>query len=116
MIYSSSREVALRTLCLRDRLVFPEMNLIAWNGVAVHVEPKAIEVLLELAEHPGEVVSRTSLLQSVWGGVYICEEVVTNAVSMLRRALHDEARTPCIIQTIPKRGYRLIGPIARESG
>jgi DNA-binding winged helix-turn-helix (wHTH) protein len=92
------------------------MNLIAWNGVAVHVEPKAIEVLLELAEHPGEVVSKTSLLQSVWGGVYICEEVVTNAVSMLRRALRDEARTPCIIQTIPKRGYRLIAPIAWESG
>src|SRR5262249_7004971 len=72
-------------------------------------------VLLELAEHPGEVVSKTSLLQSVWGGVYICEEVVTNAVSMLRRALCDEARTPCIIQTIPKRGYRLIAPITRES-
>ncbi|MBZ5623970.1 MAG: winged helix-turn-helix domain-containing protein [Acidobacteriia bacterium] len=90
-------------------------NLIAWNDVAVHVEPKAIEVLLELAKHPGEVVSKTSLLQNVWGGVYICEEVVTNAVSLLRRALRDEARNPCIIQTIPKRGYRLIAPITRES-
>jgi DNA-binding winged helix-turn-helix (wHTH) protein/Tfp pilus assembly protein PilF len=115
MIYSSSREVALQRLCLQGRLIFPEMNLIAWNGVAVHVEPKAIEVLLELAEHPGEVVSKTSLLQSVWGGVYICEEVVTNAVSMLRSALRDEARSSSIIQTIPKRGYRLIAPVVRES-
>jgi len=105
----------LQRLCLQDRLIFPELNLIAWNGVAVHVEPKAMEVLLELAERPGEVISKTSLLQNVWGGVYICEEVITNAVSMLRRALHDEARTPCIIQTIPKRGYRLIAPITRES-
>ena len=105
----------MQRLCLQDRLVFPEMNLIAWNGVALHVEPKAIEVLLELAAHPGEVVSKSHLLQTVWGGVYICEEVVTNAISMLRRALRDEARTPCIIQTIPKRGYRLIASITRES-
>ena len=105
----------MQRLCLQDRLVFPELNLIAWNGVAVHVEPKAMEVLLELAEDPGEVVSKASLLQSVWRAVYICEEVVTNAVSMLRRALRDEARTPCIIQTIPRRGYSLIAPITRDS-
>jgi DNA-binding winged helix-turn-helix (wHTH) protein len=102
-------------LCLQDRLVFPELNLIAWNGVAVHVEPKAMEVLLVLAERPGEVISKTSLLQNVWGGAYICEEVITNAVSMLRKALHDDTRTPCIIQTIPKRGYRLIATITRET-
>jgi DNA-binding winged helix-turn-helix (wHTH) protein len=105
----------MQRLCLQDRLVFPELNRIAWNGVAVHVEPKAIEVLLELAKHPGEVVSKASLLHSVWGGVHVCEEVVTNAVSLLRRALRDEARTPRIIQTIPKRGYRLIAPLTRES-
>ena len=105
----------MQRLRLQDRFVFPELNLIACNDVAVHVEPKAIEVLLELAKHPGEVVSKASLLQNVWGGVYVCEEVVTNAVSLLRRALRDEARTPCIIQTIPKRGYRLIARIARDS-
>lgn len=70
-----------------------------------------MEVLLELAKHPGEVVSKAGILQSVWKGVFVCEDVVANAVSLLRRALGDQAHCPFLIQTISKRGYRLIGAI-----
>src|SRR5215469_11749868 len=97
-------------LRLQDRLVFPELNLIIRNGVSIRVEPKAMDVLLALAKQPGEVVSKSHIIQSVWNGVFVCEDVVTNAISALRRALGDETKSPALIQTIPKRGYRLIAP------
>src|SRR5215472_11442371 len=95
-------------LRLQGRLVLPELNLIIRNGLSIHVEPKAMEVLLELAKQPGEVVSRPHIIQSVWNGVFVCDDVVTNAISILRRALGDETKSPSLILTIPKRGYRLI--------
>jgi DNA-binding winged helix-turn-helix (wHTH) protein len=101
-------------LRLLDRLVFPDLNLITRNGISVRVEPKAMEVLLELAKRPGEVVSKSHMMKSVWNGVFVCEDVVTNAISLLRRALGDEAKSPSLIQTIPKHGYRLIAPALRE--
>jgi DNA-binding winged helix-turn-helix (wHTH) protein len=105
----------VRRLLLQDRLILPELNSIVTNGASVHVEPKAMEVLLELACHPGEVLSKARLIQRVWGGVFVCEDVVTNAISLLRRALSDEPKVPFLIQTIPKRGYRLMVPLLREA-
>lgn len=105
----------MRRLQLQDRVVFPELNLISRDDLSVHLEPKAMAVLLELAKHPGQVVGKEQLLETVWGGVHVCEEVVTTAVSLLRRALGDLAKNPCVIQTIPKRGYRLIPPVQWES-
>lgn len=105
----------MERLWLRDRLVLPDLNVIVADGKNVHVEPKTMEVLLEFANHPGEVISKTHLLRSVWNGVFVCEDVVTNAVSLLRRALGDETKTANLIQTIPKRGYRLVAQIRRES-
>jgi DNA-binding winged helix-turn-helix (wHTH) protein len=102
-------------LRLQDRLVLPELNVIATNGISVHVEPKVMAVLLELAKRPGEVVSKAELIKSVWAGVFVCEDVVTNALCLLRRALADDAKRPSLIQTIPKRGYRLLSPVVRES-
>jgi DNA-binding winged helix-turn-helix (wHTH) protein/Tfp pilus assembly protein PilF len=104
----------VQQLRLQDRLVFPELNIISTRSVRVHVEPKVMAVLLELVKHQGEVVSKTHLMESVWGGVFICEEVVTNAISILRRALVDDAKRPILIQTISKGGYRLILPAVQE--
>jgi DNA-binding winged helix-turn-helix (wHTH) protein len=104
----------MRRLRVQDRLVFPDFNMIVFNGASVHVEPKAMDVLLELADKPGEVVSRTDILQSVWGGRFVCEDVVTNAISLLRRALGDEGRDGFLIETVPKRGYRLTSSVAQE--
>jgi DNA-binding winged helix-turn-helix (wHTH) protein/Tfp pilus assembly protein PilF len=98
----------MRELRLHDRLVLPELNAIAVRGASVHVEPKVMELLLELAKHAGEVISKEHIIQSVWGGAFVCEDVVPNAVSSLRRALGDKARNPRLIETIPKRGYRLV--------
>lgn len=71
-------------------------------------------VLLCLAERAGELVTRESLMESVWAGTVVTEQVLSRAVSVLRKGLADDSRRPSYIQTIPKRGYRLIAPVTRS--
>ena len=73
--------------------------------------PKLIGLLQLLAQSPGQLVSREQLLATVWEGAVVNEEAVSRAVAELRQALGDEARQPTYIETIPKRGYRLIQPV-----
>lgn len=73
--------------------------------------PKLIGLLQQLAQSPGQLVSREQLLATVWDGAIVNEEAVSRAVAELRQALGDNARQPTYIETIPKRGYRLIQPV-----
>jgi DNA-binding winged helix-turn-helix (wHTH) protein len=71
-----------------------------------------MEVLLVLAERPREVVEREELLRRVWGSrAAVSDEPLTRCIAELRRALGDSRETPTYIQTIPKRGYRLLVPV-----
>src|SRR5262245_10870176 len=72
------------------------------------LSPKAASVLLALAETPGQVWSRDALLERVWPTVTVGEEVLTHAIAELRRALHDDFRSPRYLQTVHKSGYRLL--------
>jgi Tol biopolymer transport system component/DNA-binding winged helix-turn-helix (wHTH) protein len=67
-----------------------------------------MDLLVYLAEHSGTVCSRRELLDHVWGDVVVGEEVLSQAVSKLRRALGDDSRSPRFIETIARRGYRLV--------
>lgn len=70
-----------------------------------------MEVLVCLAEHPGEAVSKEKLLQTVWPNTFVSEDALKHCISELRRVFKDDAREPQIIETIPKRGYRLVAPV-----
>ena len=72
------------------------------------LSPKAAGVLQALAETPHQVWSRDALLERVWPNVVVGEEVLTHAIAELRRALGDDFREPVYVETISKRGYRLI--------
>lgn len=96
-------------------LVQPALNSLTCEGTARHVEPKCMDVLVHLAARAGEVVGRDELFAAVWSDVHVGDESLTNAIIKLRRALGDDARHPKIIETIPKRGYRLIAPVRRAS-
>jgi DNA-binding winged helix-turn-helix (wHTH) protein len=76
------------------------------------VEPKVAEVLVFLARRAGQVVSRDELLGAVWPGVVVGDDALTQAIIKLRKALGDDARRPAYIETLAKRGYRLIAPVA----
>jgi len=78
------------------------------GGETQHLEPKVMEVLVCLASRAGEVVTREQLLHVAWDGCVTADEQLTRVISELRRALHDCPGSPNFIETVPKRGYRLI--------
>jgi TolB-like protein/DNA-binding winged helix-turn-helix (wHTH) protein len=93
---------------LGDWLVSPGSGEITRDNTRVRIEPKAMDVLVYLAAHEGEVVSREDLERHVWRGALVGYDAVTGTVIKLRRALDDDARQPRYITTVPKRGYRLL--------
>jgi TolB-like protein/DNA-binding winged helix-turn-helix (wHTH) protein len=96
-------------------LVTPALNQIGSNGSSTRVEPKAMQVLVYLAEHQG-VVSKEQLISSVWPDVFVSEDVLPGCISALRKAFKDNARRPTVIETIHKNGYRLLLPVQRSNG
>jgi len=88
--------------------VQPARSLLVGPDGTRHLEPKVMDVLVLLAERSGEVVSKETITDSVWESRIIAEGTLTNAVAELRQALGDDARAPRFIETIPKRGYRLM--------
>ena len=94
--------------------VNPAANELGRSDETVRIEPKAMEVLMLLVQHAERVVTREELLQAVWPGVIVGDEVLTQSVIKLRKALGDDPRSPSFIETIPKRGYRLIALVDRQ--
>jgi len=75
-----------------------------------------MDVFVCLAEHANEVVTRNQLLDVAWSGNTAFDEQLTRVVGDLRRALHDHPGDPTYIETVPKRGYRLVGQIRLPEG
>lgn len=88
--------------------VYPELSQISSGGEEVRLEPKVMAVLVYLAQHAGNVVSRDELMTGVWGSVVVSDETITRSISALRSALGDSSQNSGYVQTIPKRGYRLL--------
>ncbi|MDA8019096.1 MAG: winged helix-turn-helix domain-containing protein [Thermoanaerobaculia bacterium] len=73
---------------------------------------KAMAVLVYLAQNARQVCDRDDILDAVWGPEREAfDRVLDNAIREIRRALRDDARNPTYVQTIPKRGYRLLVPV-----
>lgn len=83
-------------------------TLIHANGKQRRLENRASDVLTLLCESAGGVVSHAELVEKVWGGRELSRNSVAVVIGDLRRALDDDARSPRYIETIPKRGYRLL--------
>jgi DNA-binding winged helix-turn-helix (wHTH) protein len=92
--------------------VQPRHNQISTSNQEIRIEPKAMRVLVCLAEHPGEVVSKEQLIEKVWEGAFVTDEALTYSIWGLRKAFGDNAKKPRFIQTIPKKGYCLIAPVS----
>jgi DNA-binding winged helix-turn-helix (wHTH) protein/TolB-like protein len=94
-----------------DCLIEPRQNRIVRRDNEQHLEPRVMDVLVCLAQHAGEVVSRDTLSDAVWGKVVVTDQALTNCISELRHHLGDDRSANRIIETIPKRGYRLTAPV-----
>jgi DNA-binding winged helix-turn-helix (wHTH) protein/TolB-like protein/Tfp pilus assembly protein PilF len=101
-------------LQIGDWSVDREMNELRRGGEAARIEPKAMDVLMLLADRVGRVVSREELFAAVWPGVVVGDDALTQSIIKLRRALGDDPRSPAYIETIAKRGYRLIAPVRQD--
>jgi TolB-like protein/DNA-binding winged helix-turn-helix (wHTH) protein len=97
---------------LDDWLVQPARCRLSKEGRTLQVRPKVMDLLTYLAAHAGEVVSKEQLLDEVWGAQAVSESALTRTVTELRQALGDDAGEPRLLETIPKRGYRLIGSVS----
>ncbi|CAD0299227.1 hypothetical protein NCPPB940_01500 [Xanthomonas hortorum pv. taraxaci] len=89
-------------------LVEPERLALIDDGQTITLEPRMMEVLIALAERAGEVISAEQLLIEVWHGSFYGDNPVHKTIAQLRRKLGDDSRQPRYIETIRKRGYRLL--------
>lgn len=85
-------------------------------GGQVRLEPKVMQVLLMLARYSGHVVSRAELLDTIWAGAVVTEDTLSRCIYQLREQLRSIASlsgSPDFnaIETLPKRGYRLLATI-----
>jgi len=87
-----------------------ELNTLTHNGKRQVVEPKVMALLYYLACHANEVISRDKIMEDVWRS-QVSEGAVNRVVGLLRKALSDNAEAPRYIQTIAKKGYRLIADV-----
>lgn len=104
------REQLLGGFCLGEYRIEPLTGKISGPVGARHVAPKAMEILLCLAADARSMITREELLRAVWGETAGSQEALSHAVSELRHALGDRPNDPKFIQTLPRRGYRLLVP------
>ena len=85
-------------------------------GLRTPLRDQPLQLLLALLEHPGELVTREELTRRLWpAGTFVdFDRGLNKAINHLREALHDSADEPQFIETLPRKGYRLIAPVTRE--
>jgi predicted ATPase/DNA-binding winged helix-turn-helix (wHTH) protein len=85
----------------------------AWCGDRrLQLTPRSFAVLRLLVEHPGRLVTKDDLLATVWRDAIVSDAALASCIRDLRKALGDSSGDPRYIQTVHRRGFRFIGPIA----
>lgn len=85
------------------------------DDVASTLSPKAAAVLGALIANPGTVLSREDILKEVWQGLNVSPDLVREYIFEIRKALNDDARKPKFVETVGRRGFRLIGSVSITS-
>jgi len=86
------------------------------HGLRIRLQEQPLQILVELLEHPGEVVLREEIRERLWPNNTVVEfdHSINAAVKRLRDALQDSAETPRYVETLARRGYRFIASVSRE--
>lgn len=94
-----------------DWLVEASLARIRRGEETVRVTPRAMAVLVYLAEAKGAVRSRNEILDAVWPRMAVSQDALSQCIVELRKAFGDDSKNPKVIETIPKKGVRLIAPV-----
>ncbi len=92
--------------------ISPQTNRVFDGEVEHQIPDKFMQVLMVLIERPG-VVSRRELFDAVWPETVVVEESLTRVISGLRKLFDDDPSSPRVIETIPKKGYRLLARVEK---
>jgi DNA-binding winged helix-turn-helix (wHTH) protein len=106
-----------RLICFGTFEVDPKSRELFKQGLRITLQEQPFHVLSMLLAHPGEVVTREELRQTLWPRDTFVDfdQGLNKAINKLRRALGDSPERPHYIETLPKRGYRLIVPVNRAN-
>ena len=113
IVPADTRHSLVEAFSIDNWTVEPALNRMSREGETIHFEPKVMAVLVYLAERPGEPVTRQELDDAVWSGMVVSYDALTGAIQKLRKAFNDDPRRPRIIETLSKKGYRLVAPVGR---
>ena len=92
-------------------LVEPSLGKLTDSGRTVSIRPREMDLLVYLAKQAGGVVTADDIITNVWAGVAVTNDSLYFSVSQLRKALDDDGAEKSVIETLPKRGYRLLAPV-----
>jgi transcriptional activator of cad operon len=106
-------ETKLEPFTIGDWQVDPQTNRITKDGQPFSLEPKVMDLLVLLASNPGRVFSHNEINSALWSDVTVGEDTLARTISRLRRALGDSAQAPKYVETIPKRGYRIVVEVVK---
>jgi DNA-binding winged helix-turn-helix (wHTH) protein/tetratricopeptide (TPR) repeat protein len=101
----------LHPFTLGDWLVDPRACHISRGDTVLKLRAQLIDLLVCLARREGEIALKDEILAEVWPGQYIAESGVSRCIAELRQVLQDDAQHPRYIETITKRGYRIVAPV-----
>lgn len=114
---SSSSEPAANLAFGRGYVLDTLSHTLTQGGRAVQLSPLASRLLQLLARQPGELVERGEIIDALWKGDFLIgDPALTRLVSELRSAAGDDPKRPTLIQTVPRRGYRLVTQVSATAG
>lgn len=88
--------------------ILPDSCRVRCDSRLIALEQKSMDVLMLLATRPGQIVTRSEILDAIWPNIAAGDQALNRCISNLRKALNDCVDAPSIIETVPHRGYRLI--------
>ena len=94
-------------------IICPQTNTITNKADTHSIDNKSMQVLLFLIHHSGEHVTKGQVFEHVWKDSFVADDILSVAVSKIRKALGDNARSPTFIKTLPGVGYTLIATVKK---
>jgi pimeloyl-ACP methyl ester carboxylesterase len=93
----------------------PSQGLLSSDAGDVPLTPKAFDTLRVLVESAGTVISKRDLLDRVWPDAHVDDNSLAQNISLVRKALAAADPSTEYVQTLPRRGYRLVVPVTRDA-
>lgn len=91
-------------------------QLLSFENKSINLQPKIYHLLLYFLRHPDRLISHEELFETVWQGRIVEDSSLRLAINTLRKALHDDSKSPRYILTVCKRGYRFLPNVTVENG